>query len=295
MSVTPGKISIAKSISVGNKASRKPGVKGAIKPTDKIAKSAQSGDANASEESGSENNDGDAEFVTDDGGKWEAGKPISTEASVEKAIKKYEKDKWTGFYDLKRKELETNRAINQDNLDFQKWQTQQALAQQNAGIGPAIAAQGIGALTGLLAGAKGGGGGGSSGGGGTSSAAKEGHPDATKFEDEKGVVKLDAKGNPIKPGTHGETTHGHSVHGLTQGTGAQFQTSHTDAVAQNTSASDFDSHNGQSFNLHGEVTSQEQARSTDENINFDLASNEETQAEIEVPDVEEIIEEEGVV
>ena len=156
MSISPQKNSIAK-VTLGNGPSKaKGGINGAIKPTSKIAKSAQSGESTDATNTNSD----DSEVTTDENGtentattkKEDAAK---TAADTTKAL-------WSMHFDLEKYKVDSKKSIEQDQLAFQKAQMDQAAQQQNSAAAAGIASQGLGALGQMmsaLGGAKGGGGG----------------------------------------------------------------------------------------------------------------------------------------
>jgi hypothetical protein len=297
------KISIPKSISTPRGPSKGPqnkgGINGAIKPTEKIAKSAQSGDATETD-ADSKNNSDDGEVAKDDGSeqKWEAGKPISKDA--EKAAADTTKALWSGYWDYKRSELDHQRGMQQDQLDFQKQQLAMQQANQNSGIGAGIAAQGIGALTSALGGLGGGrgasGGGGSSGSGGATGHKPEEHmlaenEEKKAFEDQDQIIQVDAKGNPIDPKdaqAMGQAN-GQIAQSTNQSTFQARPAAHEDMLAHNATVESYGDANGMSISSHG---TEMQAHSRGEGIDFTLAEAEPEEV-IEIPEPEiEIAEEE---
>jgi hypothetical protein len=275
MRISPQKNSIAK-VTLGNGPSKaKGGINGAIKPTSKIAKSAQSG-----ESTNATNSDTDESAVaTDEGSTEDTATTKKNDAA--KAAADTTKALWSMHFDLEKYKVDSKKSIEQDQLAFQKAQA------------AVIASQGLGALGQMmsaLGGAKGGGGG-SSGKAGEEEKLTEKKP----FEDQNKIVKLDSKGNPITDDTnkHGvdQTSQSHQIARSEQGQESTFQgrpAAHDEMQLADANAHSYDSQNGLSIEPHT-VHDTDMRSNQEENLDFTIAQNDIEEAEvqdIEIPEIE---------
>jgi hypothetical protein len=263
MSISPPKILITKSIKDYNGIKTSPYKKGETKAGGQIAKSTEA--ANTTD---------DANVAKEESTTWEPGKPVSKDA--DKAAADTTKALWSGYWDFKKSQLDHQRGLQQDQLDFQKQQA----AQQNFPIGQALVGAASQMASALLGQSKGG----SSGGSGGSGAKPEEDLAQNKkgFEDQSKITRVDSKGNPIidDPSKISSMT---GTHGLTQEHYAQQRPiSHPEMQNIDARAQNYDSENGISIGSH-----QERRGNQEEDINLSLAQNNEAQIpEPEIPEIE---------
>lgn len=282
MSISPQKNSITKSIGLSNGIKTSPNNKGETKAGGQIAKSTEA--ANTTD---------DANVAKEESTTWEPGKPVSKDA--DKAAADTKKALWSGYWDFKKSELDHQRGLQQDQLDFQKQQAAQQMAQQNSQIGAGIAAQGIGALGQMISAlgqAKGSGGGGSSGGssgsGGSGAKPEEEIAHNKKgFEDQDKFTRVDSKGNPII----NDPNKANATEGIVQQQGQNPEaisqnrpSSHSNIQTVDASAQNYDSENGISIGSHDEMRGNQE-----EDINLLIANSDEAQTPEPEIQYEEIV------
>jgi hypothetical protein len=266
MSISPQKNSITKSIGLSNGIKTSPNNKAETKAGGQIAKSTEA-----------TNTTDDANVAKEEATTWEPGKPVSKDA--DKAAADTTKRLWSGYWDFKKSELDHQRGLQQDQLDFQKQLAAQQMAQQNSQIGAGIAAQGIGALGQMISAlgqTKGGGGssGGSSGSGGSGAKPEEELAQNKKgFEDQDKITRVDSKGNPIVDDLNKAT----GTEGIVQQQGQSHDTQHRPITHQefqsiDATAQSYDSDNGISIGSH-----QEMRGNQEEDISLSIAHSDEAQ------------------
>ena len=151
MNISSPKNSITKTIGLSNGKTTSSNNKGGAKASGQVTKS-------------TETTTGDANVAKEEATTWEPGKPVSKDA--DRVAADTTKALYKGYWDFKRAELDHQRGLQKDQLDFKKQQA----AQQNFPIGQALVGAVSQMASALLGQSKGGGGssgGGSAGGSGS--------------------------------------------------------------------------------------------------------------------------------